>query len=130
VNAIRDVLNRDPRIAYALLFGSSARGTSHQESDVDVAVGLATGVSMSPADTGALIADLEQAAGRNVDLVFVHEAPPALAYRIFRDGAILIERDHGAMTEHKVRAILDYLDFRPIEDIAVKGVLAAAARGR
>jgi predicted nucleotidyltransferase len=130
MNAIRDVLNRDPRIAYALLFGSTARGTGHQGSDLDVAVGLAGEQSLDATQVGSLVADLEQAAGRNVDLVFLHEAPPALAYRIFRDGLLLVEHDHHAFTERKVRAVLDYLDFRPLEDVAVRGVLAAAARGR
>jgi len=107
-----------------------ARGSVHHESDVDVAVGLAAGVSLDARETGALIADLERAAGRRVDLVFLHEAPPALAYRIFRDGRTLVERDHRAFADRKARAILEYLDFRPIEDLAVQGVLAAAARGR
>jgi predicted nucleotidyltransferase len=102
----------------------------HHQSDADVAVGLAAGVSLDARETGALVADLERAAGRTVDLVFLHEAPPALAYRIFRDGLTLVERDHRAFADRKARAILEYLDFRPIEDLAVQGVLAAAARGR
>jgi predicted nucleotidyltransferase len=130
VDAIRALLARDSRIAYALVFGSAARGSAHPESDVDVAVGLAAGVSLDVGATGALAADLEQAAGRPVDLVFLHEAPPALAYRIFRDGVVVIERDHRALAERKARAVLEYLDFQPLEDIAVKGALAAAARGR
>ena len=48
MDAIRLVLERHPRIAYALVFGSEARGTAHRHSDVDVAVGLAAGVTMSP----------------------------------------------------------------------------------
>lgn len=130
VDAIRDVLNRDSRIAYALLFGSVARGTMHERSDLDVAVGLSSGVSLDARETGALVADLERAAGRAVDLVILNEAPPALAYRVFRDGVTLVERDHRAFADRKVRAILEYLDFRPLEDLAVRGVLAAAARGR
>jgi predicted nucleotidyltransferase len=55
---LRDVLASDPRIAYALLFGSAARGTTHTESDLDVAIGLQSGVSLTPRDIGALVADL------------------------------------------------------------------------
>jgi predicted nucleotidyltransferase len=130
VDAIRDLLDGDPRIAYALVFGSTARGSDHAASDVDVAVGLSAGVSLDTRETGALVSDLERAAGRPVDLVFLHEAPPALAYRIFRDGVTLIERDHRALAERKARAVLEYLDFRPFEEIAVRGALNAAARGR
>jgi predicted nucleotidyltransferase len=127
---LREVIEREPRIAYALLFGSAARGTQHPGSDLDVAVGLLPGASLSVHEIGTLVADLEKAAGRQVDLILLEEAPPALAYRIFRDGITLFERDHQALAERKARAILAYLDFRPLEAIAVRGALAAATRGR
>lgn len=130
VDALRGLLGRDSRIAYALVFGSTARGTEHAQSDVDIAVGLSAGVSFSARETGALVSDLEQAAGRPINLVFLHEAPPALAYRIFRDGVTVLERDHRALVDRKARAVLEYLDFQPFEAIAVRGALNAAARGR
>lgn len=76
------------------------------------------------------MARLESAAGRPIDLVLLDEAPAPLAYRIFRDGRLLFERDHAALTARKARAILDYLDFKPVEDLCAAGVLRAAARGR
>ena len=127
---LRDRLEQDPRIAYAMTFGSVARGTAHAHSDLDLAVGLVPGASLTPAELGALVADLEHAGGRRVDVVLLDEAPPALAYRIFRDGRILFERDHRALAERKARAVLDYLDFRPTEELLTRGALAAAARGR
>jgi predicted nucleotidyltransferase len=129
MEALRRVLAADPRIAYALLFGSGARGSVHPASDLDVAVGLQPGASFGILDIGALVSDLEQAAGRAVDLVILDEASPALAYRVFRDGIMVIERDHRAMADRKARAILEYLDFRPLEELAIRGALAAAARG-
>ncbi len=121
---------RDSRIAYALLFGSGARETTHAGSDLDVAVGLVQGALLTPQDVGTLVSDLERAAGRSVDLVLLNEAPPALAYRVFRDGIPLVERDHRAFADGKARAILEYLDFRPLEALAIRGALATAARGR
>ena len=130
MDAIRLVLEGDPRIAYALLFGSAARGTAHPQSDVDVAVGLAAGAQLSPRDLGTLVADLERAAGRPIDLVLLGDAPAPLAFRIFRDGVPLVERDHQALADRKARAILEYLDFRPLEALLAQGVLTSAARGR
>jgi predicted nucleotidyltransferase len=127
---LRAVLERDSRIAYALLFGSHARNTAHAASDLDVAIALAPGASFDPHDLGSLIADLEQASEQTVDLVLLNEAPPALAYRIFRDGQVLLDRNHAAFVDRKVRAILEYLDFRPFEDLMTRGVLRAATRGR
>jgi hypothetical protein len=43
---------------------------------------------------------------------------------------VIVEKNHRRLADAKVRAILEYLDFRPIEQLATRGVLAAAARGR
>jgi predicted nucleotidyltransferase len=126
---LRQVLDEDPRIDYALVFGSSARGTAHAGSDLDIAVGLSSRERIGALEIGDLIARLERAAGRPVDIVLLDEAPPAVAYRVFRDGRVLVEKNHRALVERKVRAILEYLDFRPIEALAAAGVLSAAARG-
>ncbi len=126
---VRRVLSNEPRIAYALLFGSATR-SDRAARDVDIAIGLQPGTSLEVREIGALAADLEEAAGLPIDLVILDEAASPLAYRAFRDGVTLVERNHRAMADRKARAILDYLDFRPLEQIAIRGVLAAAARGR
>lgn len=129
MDAIRRILAEDSRVEYALVFGSSARGTAHAASDLDVAVGLKTLASFGALELGDLIARLELSAGRPVDLVVLDEAPAGLAYRVFRDGVVIVEKNHRALVERKTRAILEYLDFRPIEALAARGVLAAAAHG-
>lgn len=130
VDALREALDSEPDVVYALLFGSSARGTPGPGSDADVAVELAPGAARDARALGRLIARLESVTDRQVDLVLLDEAPPPLAYRIFRDGHLIVERDHAALVARKARAILDYLDFKPVEDLCAAGVLRAAARGR
>jgi predicted nucleotidyltransferase len=117
-------------MAYALVFGSTGRGGARPDSDVDIAVELRPGAARDVHAIGGLIARLESATGRAVDLVLLDEAPPSLAYRVFRDGRVLVERDHGALTARKARAILMYLDWKPVEERCARGVLRAAARGR
>lgn len=70
------------------------------------------------------------AGGRGVDFILLDEAPPVLAYRIFRDGHLLVERDHRALIARKTRAVLDYLDFKPVEDRCAAAVLRAVERVR
>ena len=38
LDALRRILEAEPGIAYALLFGSTARGTERADSDADVAI--------------------------------------------------------------------------------------------
>jgi predicted nucleotidyltransferase len=127
---LREILAADPRVAYALVFGSAASGRPGPHSDVDVALGLAPDATLDLLELGALAARLEAAAGRPVDLVLLGEAPPGLAYRIFRDGRPLLVRDGAALAARKARAILEYLDFQPFEEIFASGALAAADLGR
>lgn len=128
--AVTEMLARDPRIAYAIVFGSAARGDSGPRSDLDLALGLAPGVRLDALGIGDLAGRLEAAAGRAVDLVLLDEAPAGLAYRVFRDGRPLFVRDRDALVARKARAILEYLDFQPFEELFARGALAAAGRGR
>ncbi len=129
IERLRSVLEADPRVAFAILFGSRGRGSAHDRSDTDLAVGLARGAQLSVTEIGDLLSRLETAAGGRVDLVLLDEARPGLAYRVFRDGRVVFERDRAALVERKARAILEYLDFRPIEETFTHAVLGAGHRG-
>jgi predicted nucleotidyltransferase len=85
VEELRRVLDGDPRIAFARLFGSHARDTAHARSDIDVAIGLAPGHQLDPLGVGDLLSKLEAATGSTVDVVLLDQATPGLAYRILRD---------------------------------------------
>jgi predicted nucleotidyltransferase len=130
IDALSAALEAEERIAYGLLFGSAARDALQAGSDVDVAIGLIAGARLGRRELGALVAELEAAAGRRVDLIVLDDAPAAIAYRVFRDGRVLFERDRRALVARKARAIVEYLDFKPIEERCARGVLRAAARGR
>ena len=126
--AIGDALADVPHVAFALVFGSSARGTAHAGSDVDVALGFARDRRPRAYEIGAIVSRLEEAVDRNVDVVVLDDAPPGLAYRVFRDGVTVLVRDRSALVERKARAILEYLDFQPVEEALSKAVLARRSR--
>ncbi len=127
--ALRSALIDDRRVAYALLFGSAARGQSTPFSDVDVAVASRKGVRLEAGEIGEITARLEQAVGQRVDLVLLDEASAPLAYRVFREGRLLVENDRAARVERETRAILEYLDFKPVEQMCVRAVLESASDG-
>ena len=128
LRALRGVLDDEPEVAYALLFGSAGRGAIRADSDLDVAVALRPGASRDTPMLGRLAARLESAAERRVDLVPLDEAAAPLAYRVFRDGRLLVDRDRGARIARTARVILEYLDFKPVEERCAEGVLRAAAK--
>ncbi len=114
---LRLVLESEPDVACALLFGSSTQGTARAGSDADIAVELRPGAPRDVRTLGALTARLEAAISRPVDLVLLDEAPAPLAYRIFRDGDLIVDRDHQLMVARKARALLAYLDWKPVEEL-------------
>jgi predicted nucleotidyltransferase len=128
-NALREVLAAEPKIGYALLFGSRARGTAHEDGDVDLAIG-GRNMKFSLLELGGLIARLEEVACTSVDLVLLDEAPPGLAFRIFQAGLVLFDRDHPAFVERKAKAMLEYYDWQPIEQRLARAVLEAVRDGR
>jgi hypothetical protein len=128
--SIEEFLRADERIAYALVFGSTARGSAHAHSDLDLAIGLEPGVRLTAFEIGGLVSALEDASGETVDLVLLDEAGPGLAYRVFRDGTAVFVRDRAAFVARKARAILEYLDWKPVEDLFVRGVLGRTGDGR
>ena len=117
-----------PDVAFALVFGSRARGTPHAGSDVDVALGFGPDRRPAAREIGAIVSRLEEATGRSVDIIILGHAPPGLAYRVFRDGIVILARDRGALIERKVRAILEYLDFQPVERMFSNAVLVPRAQ--
>ena len=130
VDALRHALEGEPGIAYALLFGSSARGPNVPGATPTWPSSSRLELRGTPRHSAVSPPGWSPPPARRVDLVLLDEAPAPLAYRIFRDGRVLVERDRAALVARKARAILDYLDFRPVEELCAAGVLRAAARGR
>jgi predicted nucleotidyltransferase len=96
------------------VFGSTARGTRRDDSDVDVGVLL----QGQPPRTLAglklgLEGELERALGLPVQLVVLNTAPPDLIHRVLRDGDLLLDRDPSARIRFEVQARREYFDVLP-----------------
>jgi predicted nucleotidyltransferase len=106
---LRRALQATQDVRLAVLFGSAASGRPRPDSDIDI------GVSLRP-DAGrpaALDVELERAAGRSVDLVWLDDAPPLLRFEIARSGIVLVERAPYAWVDFRARAMIDWWDWAP-----------------
>jgi uncharacterized protein len=110
---LSEAVRRQPEVLLAAVFGSVARGEARPGSDVDLAILLA---ATSLARRHEIEADLGRAAGCEVDLIDLADAPPQLRFEIARDGQLLYEQ------LPYTRAILErprdeYLAERPQRDL-------------
>lgn len=129
---LAEALDREGVVA-AMLIGSQARGTTSPLSDVDLAVWHEPG--LDPARRLRLQLDLvaaaEGALGTDeVDLVMLNRAPPLLRQRAVRDGVRLVERDPRARVRLESRALLDFLDTKPLRAELSRGLRHRIEEGR
>jgi len=119
MESIRQILsdyfaNAPPELLAVYLFGSVARGTANESSDVDL--GLLYGAPR-PATLEALPltleADLERLIGRPVQAVVLDSAPPDLIHRVLCDGELILDRDRSRRIRFEVDARNRYFDVLP-----------------
>jgi predicted nucleotidyltransferase len=102
-------------VVAAYLFGSVARGSAHDASDVDVAVLLDKDPSRTYEGLPLpLEGALERVIRRPVQVVVLNQAPVDLVHRVLRDGLLVCDRDKGARIRFEVRARAAYLDLLPV----------------
>ena len=108
-------------VVCAYLFGSLARRQAGLLSDIDVAVLLDKWGDAFGSAAGIIEERLcRELRTDQVDFVVLNRAPPALAYRVIRDGCLAYVRDAPAREAFEVRTIMSYLDFKPIRETALK----------
>lgn len=102
---LREYFKRRNDISFAYLFGSVAKGTSHNESDVDIGVyfkpktnALEYEAAVEYDGEDALWSDIEHITKRQTDMVVLNRAPATLFDGVFRTGILLYEDGSGLRT--------------------------------
>jgi predicted nucleotidyltransferase len=116
VEAVRRYLaEADRGVLAAYVFGSVARGSATDASDLDVALLL----DGDPPHTVEglrpdLLDDLQERLGRRVDLVILNFAAADLVHRVLRDGILVQEASPSARVAFEVRRRNEYFDLEPM----------------
>jgi predicted nucleotidyltransferase len=128
---LRSVFNEAPELAAVYLFGSVARATDSERSDLDL--GLLLRADRPEDDRHRFLGDLAvrleaAAAPRAVDLVVLDGQGPTFCHEVLLEGRLIYESDRERRIDFESDTIVRALDFRPTLELATKGYLPAFRR--
>lgn len=114
-----------PCVAAAWVFGSMARGDAGPRSDLDLAVLPRGELSRDEIEALREVASQLEAfspSGR-VDVLVLGAQGPVLRHRILREGRLVYDADREFRFQYEGRTIVEYLDWKPTHDIAMRSAL-------
>ncbi len=102
---LREYFRGRTDVAFAYLFGSVAKGTSHGESDVDIGVYFRPGTKALEYESenrypgeDDIGSDLERLTGRQTDMVVLNRAPSTLFSAVIEEGNKVFSADEGLLS--------------------------------
>ena len=116
-----EIFHKYPDIQAVYLFGSSATGKTHRESDLDLAVvprsHLVRGQKLN------ILTDLARLGFDNIDLIFLDVDDIVLRYEAVKHNQLIYQSedfDRGTLYSTVVRQYLDFLPFLKVQRDAYK----------
>lgn len=133
ISALQQRLSSHPEIIAAYLFGSAVTGKMNPMSDVDVAILLQEetpyrrelSISFHIMSAVQEIFHREgdvKVLNRIKDLPFLHE--------VLSKGKLVYEHDPAIHRAFVARTVIDYLDFKPAHEIALRNYARSLKRGK
>jgi predicted nucleotidyltransferase len=109
------VLEREPAVRFAYLFGGAGRGDLRPLSDVDVAVYLDDAVDPVQARLDLIGVVTKHLGTDEVDLIILNRAPTALLGRILQSRRVISDKDPFLRHRFESLELRKFLDFRIFE---------------
>ncbi|MBZ0151311.1 MAG: nucleotidyltransferase domain-containing protein [Planctomycetes bacterium] len=111
IEAVRQVLASQPDVRWGYVFGSVTRHDHFR--DVDVAIMPSPTMPTGAVAFGALIARLEAATGRQVDLVDLQQPDLPLLGSLLAERVVVLDREPQCRRTWEAETASLWLDFRP-----------------
>lgn len=102
-----DKIKQEINPAFIILFGSFAKKTNHNESDIDLA--YFSDRQLSPYNRFILASKLAEIAGREVDLVDIKQIDTVFTMQIFEKGFPIYIQDENEFVRQRMRAYSMYV---------------------
>lgn len=119
VERLTEILENEKDILFAYLFGSYAKGTQDERSDIDIAVYLAD-ESILERDhlyPSMLVIQIEDIIKKKVDVSILNGSTLRFRNQVLMYGKLLHSKDEKKRIEFETSSLTQYLDFKPHIDI-------------
>ncbi|MBA1340685.1 MAG: hypothetical protein C5S40_00945 [ANME-2 cluster archaeon] len=121
VENISKILQKEPGILFAYLFGSHAKNTMHKKSDIDIAVYLMDPILLEedPLYPSRLAIKIEKALSEKkvVDLRILNGSTIRFKSQVIIHGKLIHSRDEKKRIEFETSSLTQYYDFKPYYEV-------------
>ena len=111
------VLEKEPQVLFAYLFGSYAKGTQDKKSDIDIAIYLrdTSLLEIDPLYPSRLAIKIEKVLveKRTVDVRVLNDSTLRFKSQVLRYGKLLHSKDEKKRIEFETSSLAQYYDFKP-----------------
>lgn len=111
IERIKEILNQQPELEIAILYGSAVNGKMRPDSDVDIAVLFNQPLNTSQKLT--LASQLEKQLNRSIDLTDLSNLNGTILKQVLSKGVVLIENDKDAKEKLISKMIYNQADMMP-----------------
>ena len=115
LSTLGTVLETEPAVRFAYLFGGAGRDDLRPLSDVDVAVYLDPAVDPAQARLDLIGVVTKHLGTDEIDLVVLNRAPTALIGRILQSRRVIVDREPFLRHRFESLELRKFLDFRIFE---------------
>ena len=109
---IKNFLEKDPNIVFALAFGSAVTGKLTPESDIDVAIYVRE--PLSGYELLSLMQKLSSLVKKEVHIVVLNDATPLLRHQVMKNRKELFIKDFLTYSKFREKTIDDYQEYLDI----------------
>jgi len=109
---LENCLKKNP-VIFVYLFGSVAEEKEGVLSDIDIAVYFEERVDYFNEKIKLLGEIMKILKMDAIDIVVLNISPPLISHRIVKYGKLIYSKDEKKRIEYEVRAVLQYLDWKP-----------------
>ena len=117
IEKLKEYLESDSNVIFALIFGSAARGKQRKASDIDL------GIYFKRPPEGMellhLITLLSGLAGKDVDIAVLNRASAFLKHQAMKHRVLLIVKDELIYRKFREKTISDYEEYKYVSQLNI-----------